>query len=152
MKYGRPTKYKDEYCDMLIDHMRQGLSFECFAGVIGVTPECIYNWARENEAFSEAKSRGFVLCQLFWEKIGIAGVTGRIQNFQTGAWIFNMKHRFKWYEASRHLPEGTRNQLQLAYSQPSKKFISPEKKGQKRIRTQKNTNALIAQGHEIIDV
>ena len=152
MKNGRPTKFREEYCEMLIDHMRQGLSFECFAGVVGVGKETIYTWSEQFESFRDAKSRGFALSQLFWEKIGIAGVTGRIQNFQTGAWIFNMKHRFKWYEASRHLPEGTRNQLQLAYQQPSKKFISPDKKGQKRIRSQKNTNALIAQGHEIIDV
>ena len=27
---GRPTKYKPEYCEMLIEHMSEGLSFESF--------------------------------------------------------------------------------------------------------------------------
>jgi hypothetical protein len=29
-------------------------------------------------------------------KIGIAGVLGKIPNFNSAAWIFNMKNRFKW--------------------------------------------------------
>ena len=31
-KVGRPTDYKKEYCELLIEHMAAGFSFESFAG------------------------------------------------------------------------------------------------------------------------
>ena len=73
MAGGRPTSYKPEYCDMLIRHMRSGLSFESFAGVVGVSKQTIYDWEKVNPEFLDAKKKGAALSNLFWEKIGING-------------------------------------------------------------------------------
>lgn len=98
---GRPTKYKPEYCQMLIDHMSQGFSFESFGGVIMVGKNTMYDWVDKYAKFSNAKDTGDSANRLFWEKMGIAGCLGRISNFNAKMWSMNMKNRFKWFETDR---------------------------------------------------
>jgi len=103
---GRPTKYKHEYCSMLIEHMSNGLSYEAFAGVIGVCKFSLYEWEKNHEEFSDAKLIAFQKCQLFWEKLGVDHIINRSDSEHQGGsssrslnasvWIFNMKNRFKW--------------------------------------------------------
>jgi hypothetical protein len=97
-KIGAPTIYKPEYCQAVIDHMSQGLSFETFGASIGVDRSITYEWAHRHPEFAEAKKRAFDLCQIFWEKVGIEGVwsDARGKNLNTGVWVFNMKNRFRW--------------------------------------------------------
>jgi len=35
---------------------------------------------------------------LYWEKLGIEGTEGKIKNYNSRSWEFNMKNRFKWSE------------------------------------------------------
>lgn len=94
-KVGRPTKYKEEYCGMLVKHMATGLSFECFGAIADVIEQTLYNWEKEYPEFLESKKMGLVKCKLFWEQAGIDGMyTGK--DFNGGVWIFNMKNRFNW--------------------------------------------------------
>lgn len=100
-KGGRPTKYRPEYCAQLISHMGdQGLSYDTFAAVIGVNVDTLYEWEKRHAAFSEAKKVAFLRNKLWWERIGIAGMTGtskdKIPNFNPTVWIFNMKNRHGW--------------------------------------------------------
>lgn len=93
---GRPSKYKPEYCEMLIKHMADGYSFESFAAIIDLDRDTIYEWTKAHPDFSDAKKRAVAKSQLFWEKIGHGGSLGRIKNFSAAAWIFSMKNRFQW--------------------------------------------------------
>lgn len=68
---GRESLYRPEYDKMLIAHMATGLSFETFAGEVGVCRETLYSWAKANASFHNAKERGKAACQLFWEKVGL---------------------------------------------------------------------------------
>lgn len=96
-KMGRPSKYKPEFCQMLIVHMEQGYSFETFSAIIGVDRDTLYEWAKVYEEFSDSKKQAFIKCQLFWEKMGIDGLWGNKEaSFNTGVWVFNMKNRFGW--------------------------------------------------------
>ena len=94
----RPSKYKPKYCEDLIAHMKQGLSFESFAAVIKVNQDTLHEWARRHKEFSEAKKIAFEENRLVWEKMGIAGMMGRTPGFNATVWIFNMKNRFKWVD------------------------------------------------------
>ena len=91
---GQPTKYREEYCEKLIAHMSGGLSFESFAGVVTVDRSTVYQWAKDNKDFSDAKKIGTERCRLFWEKLGIEGAMGGFEKFSAGTWVFNMKCRF----------------------------------------------------------
>lgn len=106
---GQPTKYRPEYCQMLVDHMTKGFSYETFGSTIGVARATVFNWEKDNPQFLDAKKRAFDNCQLFWEKIGIDNIVSLSKNVRegnvsksvtktlnTGAWIFNMKNRFRW--------------------------------------------------------
>lgn len=52
---GQPTKYKSEYCEMMINHMAEGYSFEAFAGLIKVNKTTLYTWLALHKDFKEAK-------------------------------------------------------------------------------------------------
>lgn len=92
MAGGRPTDYDEKYCEMLIEHMEQGLSFESFAGLIGCASSTLYNWEKDNPEFLEAKKIGFDRNRLFYERAGI----NMMKDGQGSAtvWLFNMKNRF----------------------------------------------------------
>lgn len=104
---GRPSKFKDEYCDMLIEHMSKGLSFDCFAGEVKVSIPTLYEWVNAYPEFSDAKSRGKALSMAFWEKAGIEGLwhgggneRDRNPTFNSTVWVFSMKNRFGWRDRS----------------------------------------------------
>jgi hypothetical protein len=97
VKHGRPSKYEPHYGSMLIDHMSQGLSFETFAAIIQVDRDTLYEWRKVHPAFSDAFKRGRDLSQLTWERMGLEGITGKIQGFNVAGYIFNMKVRFQQY-------------------------------------------------------
>lgn len=93
---GRPTTYKKKYCQLLIDHMKKGLSFEAFGAVADVSKETLYTWTEKHSEFLDAKRRGEQHSRLLWESIGLKASAGQISGFSASAWIFNMKNRFRW--------------------------------------------------------
>lgn len=102
MALGRPSKYKPEYCQMLVDHMASGLSFESFAAVIDVNRDTLWEWLKVHEDFSDSQKVASDKCRLFWEKLGINEIMN-VSEYQGGSkslnstvWIFNMKNRFGW--------------------------------------------------------
>lgn len=100
---GRPTLYKTEYDQMLINHMSQGLSFESFAGLVDVDRDTIYNWVQIHPSFSDAKKRAQEKCRIFWEKLGVGLAFGKVKDGNSTAWIYNMKCRFRehWGDTTR---------------------------------------------------
>lgn len=108
---GAPTKYDPSFCEALIQHMAKGLSFETFGAALpqeaptkeNPTPKrrhasraTMYEWEKQHADFSDAKKIGEVYCQLFWERLGIMGASGKYKGFNAAAYIFNKKNRFKW--------------------------------------------------------
>jgi hypothetical protein len=90
---GRPTKYKEEYCELLIAHMAKGYSFESFASTINVNRDSLYEWTHKHEDFSDAKKVGKDKSLFTLEQIGMAGMTGKLKGFNVAAWIYTLKNR-----------------------------------------------------------
>jgi hypothetical protein len=104
-KIGRPKKkFKKEYCDQLIDHMKEGLSFESFGAIVDCCKDTLYLWLREYPEFFDAKKRGTLHSQLWWEREGKRGMWGGKQ-FNCGSWIFNVRNRFGWHDKHEPSPE-----------------------------------------------
>lgn len=119
---GRPSKYDPKFCDVLIEHMSKGLSYESFAGAIGVSKQTLYTWESEYPEFLDAKEIGLGKSLLYWEQSGIKGAhtveveeeiaerdpngkpTGKMITVKVmrerpilpPVWIFNVKNRFGW--------------------------------------------------------
>lgn len=67
MPAGRPTKYKDEYCQETIEFLAQGKSVTQLSAKIGVNKTTIYQWAKDYPEYSNALTRGQELSEAFWE-------------------------------------------------------------------------------------
>lgn len=103
---GAPTEYEPIYCAMLIKHMEDGLSFEAFAGIPGVSFQTLYNWEKRYPEFLEAKAIGMGKCRLWWEIAGNKGCFNETikdgdgmtvtRSINASVYIFNMKNRFGW--------------------------------------------------------
>lgn len=104
----RVTLYKPEYCQKLIKHMQKGMSFESFAGLVGVSKQTIYDWLKANPEFADAKSIAVEKARLFWEEEGLKGIWNHKEgpNLNTALWFINMKNRFpdEWRD-KRDAPE-----------------------------------------------
>jgi hypothetical protein len=96
-RLGRPPiPFKPEYCQMLILHMKEGFSFESFAGRIGVSRTVIYDWTEKYKDFADAKEDGEAGSRYFLEDVGRCGMTGKLPGFNVVAWLFTMKNRCNW--------------------------------------------------------
>jgi hypothetical protein len=81
--FGRPTLYRPEYCQSVIDLMGKGYDLTAFAGYIGVDRNAIYEWMVRHNDFGDAvriarNKRSFALQEkLLTTKQGV-GVTAAI--------------------------------------------------------------------------
>jgi hypothetical protein len=103
-KVGRPTKYKEEYCNKLIEHMAEGYSFDSFAGIVEVHIDTLYEWAKVHKEFSDAKHIGTAKSMAWWEKIGRMGMVNEIPFFNDRIWRLNMINRFRtqWSDGTKN--------------------------------------------------
>lgn len=113
MKRGRPTSYDPKYCKEVIIWMSRGFSIKSFAGNIGVDETTIYDWISKHREFSQSIKIGKAKSVMFWEQMGMLGMMGKIPNFNTTVWIFQMKNRMGWSDRLTVDLEADRVQEQL---------------------------------------
>jgi len=66
---GRPTKYKPEYCDLIVSMLGDGASLTEFRAEIGgISPQTVHNWKEAHPEFLEAFTRAETMGQAYWEK------------------------------------------------------------------------------------
>lgn len=102
MPAGRPSKYDPSMCGEVIALMSEGLSKEATAAALGIAKDTFYRWVKENDEFSDSVKEGESLSLLFWERLGLQGAQGQVQNFNATTWIFNMKNRHGWKDKTEH--------------------------------------------------
>lgn len=112
-KIGRPTKYDPAMCEIVVEVMEQGFSFEAVAGHLGICKDTLYEWAKKYPDFSDAKKRGLEQSRIFWEALGIEHIvtksdsktekqghntttTSKSRSLNSSVYIFNLKNRFGW--------------------------------------------------------
>jgi hypothetical protein len=64
---GRPTLYREEYCEKVIEAANQGYSLTGFAGMIRVARSTINEWIDQFPEFSEAVSVAKGVRAMSWE-------------------------------------------------------------------------------------
>lgn len=94
------SKYEPRFCQMLIDHMSQGKSFESFGATAKVGRRTLFDWLEKHQDWKEAKERGEMAALSFFETRLMAGISGqKVQNFDhklsnPTLLIFALKTRF----------------------------------------------------------
>lgn len=66
---GRPTDYRPEYCQLVVEHMSQGASLTSFAAEVGVSRATINVWMQAHPEFLEAANAGKAKCAQWWERV-----------------------------------------------------------------------------------
>ena len=99
LKVGRPSLYKPEYCDKIIEYGKEGRSMVQMASRLDVDRETLNYWAAHYPEFSAALTRAKVHAQNWWEDKGQAGLADR--NFNAPLWHKNVASRFREDYADR---------------------------------------------------
>ena len=90
--HGRPSKYKPEYCDEIIELSAQGFHFCEIAGRWRIAEETLNAWAREMEDFAEAKAIAKTVAKAYWlGELKEVAIEGDFQIGRSPALIFKLK-------------------------------------------------------------
>jgi hypothetical protein len=97
---GRPSSYKSQYCQDVIEYGRMGKSVAWMAAEIGVHKDTLYEWAKTHANFSDAFTRARLESQRWWEDKGQDGLI--MPGFNGSVWARSMAARFPedWREKS----------------------------------------------------
>ena len=108
-KMGRPTKSKPEFCQRVIELASEGMGKAEIACGIGVSRDTIHEWTKVHQDFSDAIRRAYEEALAWWERKGREATFGGVRGFQSTAYIFQMKNRFKddWRDKIDHDVEFT---------------------------------------------
>ena len=90
---GRPSKYKPEYCERVIELAKQGCGWADYAAEFEIDRASLYDWAASHEEFSTALSRAKVLEQQWWERAGRTGMMA--DKFNALVWKTSVQARFR---------------------------------------------------------
>ena len=104
-KVGRPTKYKPQMCETILELMKEGASLDEVRGELDISKDTLYRWKEDNEDFSDSIKRGIRMSQAWWEKQG--RISLRDRDFNYTGWYMNMKNRFKWSDKKEFNNEGS---------------------------------------------
>jgi len=117
-------KYKPEYCQKLIEHLRTGLSIQTFGGTVMVTRSTVYKWIDEIPEFKESYEIGLQLAQDFFEKRLVAKVSGQdikgidAKKIDSQALLFALKTRFhESYSEKSEVKNTGELKISLAYKE-----------------------------------
>ena len=79
---GRPTAYRPEFGEMIIEAMATGLSAEAAAAKIGVSARSLFNWQKEHPEFLQSVQEGRHRALLWWETRALEMARGEPGNAQ----------------------------------------------------------------------
>ena len=91
---GRPTLYRVEYNDRVIEMGKEGYSIAMMASALDVDKASIYDWKDRYPDFSTALSKAMAHSQAWWERQGIDGMQSNKQ-FNALVWKVSMQARFR---------------------------------------------------------
>lgn len=89
----RPTDYRPEYCEQVVELGRQGKSHAQIAAALDVARQTLHNWAAVHPEFLDAITRARDLAQAWFEDKGQEGLT--TSGFNASLWAKQVSCRFR---------------------------------------------------------
>ena len=102
---GRPTLYKPEFCERVVELGALGKSPVQIAVALGVLRENLYDWAERHPDFSTAIKKAKMAEQDWWETQGAENLNKA--PFQAQVWRTSMQARFRDDYTERRVTELT---------------------------------------------
>lgn len=116
-KVGRPSSYKPEYAEKVIELGKQGKSIAQISAALEVHRANLYDWAEQNPEFSAALKLAMEYSQNWWEEQAQIHLHMPHQSgtFNSKLWELNVKSRFR-----KDYTETTKTELSGADGGPIK--------------------------------
>ena len=95
------SKYTKACCDRVIELGRLGYHHEEMASDLGVTRKTLHNWRNKHEAFDEAMEIANTHSIAFWASLPRRQIAGEIDSLNPTTWIFTMKNKAQWVDATQ---------------------------------------------------
>lgn len=92
-KVGRPSSYRPEFCERVIELGKEGKGPAEIASALDVDRTTMLGWARDHEEFQTALTRAKTEEQAWWENTGRNALNA--QRFQPQVWVKSMQARFR---------------------------------------------------------
>jgi transposase len=98
---GRPTKYRPEYCEQVIQFMAEGKFLFQFGNMVGVIPETLTLWQHEHPEFATAVKAAKAVCLEWWVTQGrqMMSIPGSHQDSKM--WLYIMNNLHGWRDNAR---------------------------------------------------
>jgi len=96
--FGRPTLYKKEYCQRVIEIMKDGGSQAECAAEFYIAKATFFEWVKTYPDFKDAVSIGKTLSEAWWTKKGQTHITHTSKGTQLNGGVYglHMKNRHGW--------------------------------------------------------
>lgn len=94
MRLGRTSKYQEDYCLQLIEHMGRGKSYTTFAKVIETSPSVFAYWEKMYPEWLEAKNIATAYQLDYWEGVAMDSADGTSPKSNPASLIFMLKNLF----------------------------------------------------------
>ena len=96
MAGGRPTDYRPEFCESIVDLGREGKSVAQMASEFDVSKQTLFNWADAHPDFLDAMTRAKTHAQAWWESQGQTNMllAPGAGTFNGSVWSRSMAARF----------------------------------------------------------
>ena len=131
---GRPTSYRPEYCQCIIELMAEGRSLDGCAALLGVHPDSLHEWQRVHPEFSVAVRAGRAAATAFWETRLLDVAQGGAGNAQAIQWALRNRSRAAsgWDHAHAKLevsgPDGGALQVQNEVTVIDARLLTPDQR------------------------
>lgn len=115
--FGRPIEYKPEYCEMLIEHMSKGKSFESFGAVVNCGRATLYNWRRDHSDFLDAFNTAREKHLEYMESLATEHLVEHFQGpkLNTGLYKLFMVNIHGWTSEKQQLANDDQKPFEVAY-------------------------------------
>ena len=80
---GAPSKYRPEYCQMLIDHMANGDPLNTFTLKVNVSVDTLYEWRSAHPDFSEACKVGRLKIEEYYIRMAKTMAAGQLRRVKS---------------------------------------------------------------------
>lgn len=115
-----PFKYKEEFCKQLIEHMKDGYSFDSFGAIANCGRQTLYDWIKKFPEFKDAYAHAKAASLMFYENLlrsKVVGaefkVNGKKANIDTTLLIFALKTRFHKVYGEKQQIEQTIKEIKI---------------------------------------
>lgn len=88
---GKPSSYKKEYCEKIVEFMKEGKTVTQFAAAHYIPRSTIYYWAKHHPEFKEALEMAHEVSQAWWEDAFGDAALGKREGVIPSMMIFKMK-------------------------------------------------------------